>query len=72
MTRVARAPTFLAFLAARAAQRESGGAGICSRQPPLARALRAVTYTEKEDPQPQVLFTPGLLNLKPEPCSPST
>lgn len=28
--------------------------------------------TEKDDPQPQVLFTPGLLNLNPEPWSPST
>jgi hypothetical protein len=71
MTRVACAPTFLAFLAVRAAHGESGGPGICSREP-LGRALRAVTYTEKEEPQPQVLFTPGLLNLKPEPCSPST
>ncbi|AUX24781.1 uncharacterized protein SOCEGT47_053210 [Sorangium cellulosum] len=28
--------------------------------------------TENDDPQPQVLFTLGLLNLKPEPWSPST
>ncbi len=27
---------------------------------------------ENEEPQPQVLFTFGLPNLKPEPCRPST
>jgi hypothetical protein len=40
-----------------------------SEEIPSALILRRrnVSYTLKEEPQPQVLFTLGLLNLKPEP-----
>jgi len=37
-----------------------------------AVSIRADVYTLNELPQPQVLFTFGLLNLKPEPSMDST
>jgi len=36
---------------------------------PAAKRLASVVYTVKELPQPQVLFTLGLLNLNPAPSS---
>ncbi len=52
----------------------ASGAGAettdCGRGP--GRRAPEEDQTEKDDPQPQVLFTPGLLNLNPEPCRPST
>ena len=42
------------------------------KHPPLQNRNRSPVYTLKELPQPQVLFTLGLLNLKPEPSMDST
>jgi hypothetical protein len=39
---------------------------------PISSALLAMRHAENDEPQPHVLFTFGLPNLKPDPWSPST
>lgn len=38
----------------------------------LSALLSLLNHAENDEPQPHVLFTFGLPNLKPEPCRPST
>jgi hypothetical protein len=61
----------------RIAQQNSAYDPCDHEAPPVKRRgfmLSAVrsTQAENDEPQPQVLFTFGLPNLKPEPCRPST